>query len=140
MRKSTILFCLTSILFCQLQISFGQFYQIKEQSLATGKPITISIVGSKKDAATPTRPQYIKLYKRNAQNLLLGNRCAEEAMQYYGVEFVIVAKQNPIGKLRYRWHNFKANTRLFFRNGFFWKTRLQKKIDKCKDDSHDFVR
>jgi hypothetical protein len=64
-------------------------------------------------------------------------------MVYYGMKYDIVPeKQLTIRgsngkptKINYGWHNFKANWRLFWRNGFFWKSRMHKKIKKCREES-----
>jgi hypothetical protein len=121
-------------------ITYAQITKIKERSLVTDKEITITIEGAnKKDLQTKTRESYTTIYKRNADNLLLGNRCAEKVMKDYHFRYEIVPPNYQIKSSQYFVHNFFANFKLFFKNGPFWKSRVQKKINECRKLTKDFV-
>lgn len=130
---------LVFIIFCW-EMSFAQIKKIKEQSLATGKQITIEIAGDYvEDFRTRTKPVYTTLYRRDTKSIFLGNRCADQVMQSYGLEYVVVTQSVNISASKYFFHNFWANTKLFFNNGPFWKNRMRKKIDECIEKTGDFV-
>ena len=138
MLKFVQLFIIIAI-FCTSQ-AIAQHKKIKERSLVTNKELTITVTGDYKDALrTPTRKKYISVYKRDSYKLLLGNPCAEEKMRECGLKYVVVPRNHPMSASRYFFHNFWANTKLFFKNGPFWKSRLRKKVEKCRQQTHDYV-
>jgi hypothetical protein len=135
--KYTLLFF---ILLTNAFTSYAQIKRIKEKSMVTNKNMTVTIVGEqKKDFQTPTRTRYTSLYRRDAKKLLLGNPCAEDVMASYGFRYEIVPKNHDMSGSRYFFHNFFADIKLFFNNGPFWKARAQKKIEKCRRATGDFV-
>ncbi|MDX2304018.1 MAG: hypothetical protein NW226_14525 [Microscillaceae bacterium] len=137
--KQVYQFIYLGVFMLHFQVS-AQHKVIKERSLVTNKELTITVTGDYKDAIrTPTRKNYISLYKRDANKLLLGNPCAEEKMRELGFKYVVVPRNFQMSGSRYFFHNMWANTKLFFRNGPFWKSRLRNKVEKCRQQTHDFV-
>ncbi len=111
---------------------------IKERSLVTDGSIEMSVIGTKKDLKTVEKNTYTQLYVRSADKLFLGNGCSEEFQQLYGMEYVVVpprVKKNKrvsgVSPAKYFWHNLGANFKLFWRNGFFWKSKMLRKIRAC---------
>ncbi len=115
-----------------------QIMTIKEKSLVTDGSIEMSVIGHKDDLKTVTNPTYTQLYVRSTEGLFLGNGCSEEFQRLYGMEYVVVppkVKKNKrvsgVSPAKYFWHNLGANFKLFWRNGFFWKSRMLRKIKAC---------
>jgi hypothetical protein len=120
--------------------SFAQTSRLKERSMVTNKDVTITIQGNYREAKrTPTRPNYTTLYRRDANNLMLGNTCAEIVMQDYGMKYVVVPKSFEMSGTKYFFNNFFARTKLLFRNGPGWKNRMYKKVQKCRQKTGDYV-
>jgi hypothetical protein len=137
MKKYILLFCLLA---CIAGAGKAQVRKLKETSMVTGKNMTITIEGNYKDITkTPMKTQGIFLYRRDSQGLSLGNICAEQVMESYGFRYDIVPERHDISRRRYFLHNTWANIKLFFNNGPFWKARMQKQIDKCRQLSGDYV-
>lgn len=132
---------------CSVMLFLGSLYplaaqrkSIKEQSMITGKDITITVEGEhKKSLKTPERYNPTLLFTRNGDGLLLGNPCAEEVMRYYEFHYEIVPRQQGISGARYFFHNTWANIKLFFKNGPGWKRKMRKMIERCKVKTGDFV-
>lgn len=119
---------------------FAQTTQIKEKSMITDKPVTISIQGNYREAKrTPLRPKYVTIYRRNTEKLLLGNNCAEIVMQDYGMRYVVVPSNFKMSGTKYFFNNFFGGTKLFFQNGPFWRSKMHKKIEKCRKKTGDYV-
>ena len=101
---------------------------------------------------TNTKPTYetnkksknkrlIQWIKNDSEGLLLGNKCMEEVMKEMGFEYVIQLKgqpgyRNEFGRLA---HNLGAKIGIMFRNGPFWKFKLKKKRNQCREQTGDFV-
>jgi|GEM_PF-2276092 len=128
------------IYFLPAPTAVAQVRKLKENSMITGKSMTISITGNYKEIInTPIRKQPVFLYKRDSKGLSLGNVCAEQAMEMYGFRYEIVPERHNISRRKYFFHNFGANIKLWFNNGPFWKARVQKIINKCRQMSGDYV-
>ncbi len=123
-----------------ITITQAQVKKIKEQSMITGKDITISVSNADKNILkTVKRYKPVLLFKRNANGLSLGNPCAEEVMRRYKCNFEIVPRGQGISGFRYFVNNVWSDTKLFFRNGIGWKGRMNKKIAICRRKTGDFV-
>ncbi len=128
------------LILVQVMPAFSQTKKIKEQSMITGKDITITVQGEQKNSLkTPERYNPTLLFTRNGDGLLLGNPCAEEVMRYYLFHYEIVPQQQGISGSRYFFHNTWANIKLFFKNSPGWKKRMRKKIATCRIKTGDFV-
>lgn len=126
--------------FGNISTAQAQVKKIKEQSMITGKDITISVNNTnKKDLKTVKRYQPIVLFRRNANGLSLDNPCVEEVMRRYRCDFEIIPRGQGINGFRYFINNVWSDTRLFFRNGIGWKGRMRKKIAICRRKTGDFV-
>jgi hypothetical protein len=116
-----------------IQSLFGQTITHKEKSMITEKEINIRIEGgTRQDLATVIRPNLITIYRRDVNGLGLHNPCVYDVMMAYGMKYDLVPEGQRVSQKRYFWHNFKANWRLFWRNGFFWKSRMHKKMKECR--------
>jgi hypothetical protein len=123
-----------------VEMAQAQTRELKEKSMITGKSMTITIEGNYKDITkTPMKEQGNVLYRRDSQGLSLGNVCAEQTMDTYGFRYEIVPERHDISRFRYFMHNTWTDIKLFFNNGFFWKARMEKTIQKCRELSGDFV-
>ena len=92
--------------------------------------------GKKKKTRRP-----VQWIKNDSEGLLLGNKCMSEVTQDMGFEYLIQIKgqpgyRNEFGRLA---HNFAAKIGIMFRNGPFWKFRLKKERNKCREQTGDFV-
>ena len=113
---------------------------LKEKSMITNKEMSLNISGNYRDMTrTKMRSKVISIYRRDSKGLSLGNICAEQVMQMYKCRYEIVPERHSTSRARYFLHNLSANFRLFFENGFFWKARMQKKINKCRELTGDYV-
>ncbi len=136
----THLFLFVGLVLSNLLSVNAQVKKIKEQSMITGKDITISVSNADKNALkTVKRYKPILLFRRDASGLSLGNPCVEEVMRRYKCDFEIVPRGQGISGFRYFINNVWSDTKLFFRNGIGWKGRMNKKIAVCRRKTGDFV-
>ncbi len=125
-------------IWCLTNTAHAQNKEIKRKSMVTGNTYRVSEDYAK--ASTRTRENYIQLYTRTPKGLLLGNKCAEDVRKECHFQYSIVpARQPNVSKSKYFFHNLWANIKLFFKNGPFWKSRMRKKIDNCREQTGDFV-
>lgn len=85
--------------------------------------------------------QIVHWIKNDSKGLLIGNPCMEDVMNEMGFTYLIQFKGEPGQKkalARYL-HNKKTKTILFFRNGPFWKYKLNKRRRECRLQTRDFV-
>ena len=79
--------------------------------------------------------------KPNTRTFLAGNKCFEEVTESMGFMYVAV----PKGQVYYRneferwWHNLGAKTKVLFKNGPFWKIKVNKAYQKCKWGYGDYM-
>lgn len=81
------------------------------------------------------------IIKNDTKNTLAGNLCFEEATRKMGFLYIAIPKgqaQNKNEFARFR-HNFGVRSALFFKNGPFWKSKVNKKLEDCKYGSGDYV-
>jgi hypothetical protein len=93
----------------------------------------------KKQKEKEKRIRYI--IKPSTKNTLMGNRCFEEATRKMGFQYLAVPKGQPPYKNEFAkfCHNFGVKFILFFKNGPFWKARVNKKLEDCRFGSGDYV-
>jgi hypothetical protein len=81
------------------------------------------------------------IVKEDTKKTLSGNACFEEVTRAMGFMYLAVPKgQEPykVGFHRW-WHNFGVGFVLVFKNGPFWKVKVNKKRKYCKYSSGDFI-
>ncbi len=83
----------------------------------------------------------IQWIKNDSDGLLTGNKCMQDVMDEMGFEYLIQIKGQPgykseLGRLA---HNLTAKIGIMFRNGPFWKFRLKKERNECREKTGDFV-
>lgn len=114
--------------------------QFKEKSMITNKNMTITVEGDYKHYnRNMTKKRYILVYVKKSDNLLLGNKCAEDVTKGFGFQYVIVPPNQQMKGSRFFFHNFWAKFKLFFKNGPFWGGRVRKLLKKCKKMTNDYV-
>lgn len=81
------------------------------------------------------------LIKGNTKNTLYGNPCVNQVTREMGFEYLITLKgQQGYESEAQRWaHNFGVKIGLVFKNGPFWKGKLNKRTADCRDRSGDYV-
>ncbi|TAE75686.1 MAG: hypothetical protein EAZ85_01900 [Bacteroidetes bacterium] len=120
-------------LICILEHTQAQTITLKEKSMVTDKEINISISGgSRRDLATLVRPVLTTIYRRDVNGLGLHNPCVYDIMIEYGMKYDVVPEGQRISERKFSKHNRRANWKLFWRNGFFWKSKMHKKMKKCR--------
>lgn len=114
---------------------------IREKSMVTGEEIQITFTGEDVVPVKDSLGRYIKIYTRDDHGTMYGNKCAEDVIKSMGFLYVIVPKTQIEGmsNARFFWNNMGSNFRLFFRNGPFWKKRLHKRLERCKDVTSDHM-
>lgn len=122
--------------------AFAQVKVIKEKSNVTGQENEWKIVGKDAIVVRDSGSHYIQIHIRETKDALYGNRCAEVAAQKMGIEFIIIPKDIGFGmKLKHFFGtNLNSYIRAFFKNGFFWRKRLKKKIQQCREMTGDYIR
>ncbi|MDX1903483.1 MAG: hypothetical protein SFU27_04935 [Thermonemataceae bacterium] len=133
------------IFYCFVQEIFAQNIPvkiIKEKSKVTGKENEWKIAGKDAVVVRDSGTRYTQIYIRSTQEILYGNTCAEQASKKMRVEFIIIPKDIGFGmKLRNIFGtNLQGHLKAFFRNGFFWRKRLKKKIQRCREMTGDYIR
>ena len=98
-------------------------------------------IGAKPDPKKQRKkePKIRYIIKNDTKNTLSGNRCFEEQTIKMGFQYIAVPKgqaPNKNGFNRFL-HNFGVKTAIFFKNGPFWKSKLNKKYEACKYGSGD---
>jgi len=93
----------------------------------------------KKQKEKQKRIRYI--ITNDTKNTLPGNRCFEDVTRSMGFQYLAVPKGQPPNKNGFsRWtHNLGVKFMILLKNGPFWKIKVNKKYDKCKYGSGDFI-
>ncbi len=83
----------------------------------------------------------IQWVKNNAKGLLVGNPCMDEVIDDMGFVYLIQPKGKVLNDSEFQRniHNFFAKLRITFRNGPFWKFKLNKWRKRCQAETGDFV-
>ncbi|PKQ66564.1 hypothetical protein [Raineya orbicola] len=115
---------------------------IKEKSKITGQENEWKITGRDAVVMRDSGSRYIQIHITESKEVLYGNRCAEIEAQKMGIEFIIIPKDIGYGMSRKNifFTNLHAHFRAFWKNGFFWKKRLKKRIRHCRDATGDYIR
>ena len=118
-------------------------YQAKAQGKSRDKAVTEYFPTSKVDASVdeftwdnmPDRQNIRYIYKKNKSNTLIGNPCAIQATHKMGFEYV--PKDTFQSGFRIWRNNFGVTLKLFFTKGPFWKSKINKQIRQCAQQSGD---
>lgn len=106
-------------------------------------PTPNTVIGAKPDPKKQKeKEEKIRfIIKNDTKNTLAGNPCFEEATRKMGFQYIAIPKGQAQNKNEFSrfWHNLGVQTALFFKNGPFWKSKVNKKLDECKYGSGDFV-
>ena len=79
--------------------------------------------------------------KSESKGLLIGNPCMEDVMREMGFAYLIEfhGQQDKKGPIEKYLHNVGVKTTLFFRNGPFWRIKLNNRRKECRTQTRDFV-
>lgn len=113
---------------------------LKEKSTTTDNVINIGISGGNRKELitlirTPVRTRLTTIYRRDGNGLGLHNPCVYDIMIAYGMKYDVVPLGQKVSERKFTKHNRRAKWKLFWRNGFFWKSRMHKKMKKCRIES-----
>jgi hypothetical protein len=125
-----------------LTLSF--LWDPKVYAQSSGRPKTDNTDRSVRVVHKKVEPESIEynyLYKKDAQGLLLGNKCVEEVTDEMGVQYVVSTGSDGLyrNELDRLWKNFKVKTKLFFTRGPFWKFKIKKARKECRQLTRDLV-
>ncbi len=115
---------------------------IIEKSAITGQENTWVITGRDAVIVRDSSTNYIQIYVKNSGSVLYGNRCAELIAKKKHIEFIVIPADIGYGmsKSEIFFSNLEGHFRAFFRNGFFWRKKINRQIKACKTGTDDFVR
>jgi hypothetical protein len=134
-------FYITFLAAIGMLVSAGQ--AVAQQSDENPFPTPNTVIGAKPDPKKQQEksPRIRYIIKSNTKNTLLGNKCFEEATRKMGFQYLAVPKGQPPYKNEFAkfWHNLSVKTALFFKNGPFWKIKVNKKLKECRYRSGDYV-
>ncbi|MGI9542109.1 MAG: hypothetical protein ACR2MX_02555 [Cyclobacteriaceae bacterium] len=118
--------------------SFPAFTQSQESEIPREGS---SAIVTKKKRHLVKRQRIRYLIKGNTKNTLYGNPCVNQVTREMGFEYLITMKgQQGYESEAQRWaHNFGVKMGLVFKNGPFWKAKLNKRTANCRDRSGDYV-
>lgn len=121
----------------------GLFDAFAQQADENPFPTPNTMIGAKPDPKKQKEKEKTIRYiiKSDTKNTLSGNLCFEEETRKMGFQYIAVPKGQPPYKNGFSkfWHNLGVKTVLFFKNGPFWKMKVNKKYKECKFGSGDFV-
>lgn len=116
---------------------------ISQQADQNPFPTPNTVIGAKPDPkkqkSKEERIRYI--IKNDTKNTLSGNLCFEEATREMGFQYIAIPKGQPLninGFSRFL-HNLGLRTALFFKNGPFWKSKVNRKLEECRYSSGDYT-
>ncbi len=126
-----------------LTVTFILFGQKKDRPVRDYLPTENLEV--RKDSNTsfnrPKRKKIAFIYVESASGILYGNPCATQETHRMGFEYIV----EPLNGLESKsWfgksvNNLWVKTKLFFRRSPFWKVTLNKRIERCRRQTGDFV-
>lgn len=106
-------------------------------------PTPNTVIGAKPDPKKQKEKekQIRYIVKNDTKETLAGNLCFEEVTMKMGFLYLAVPKGQPYNKNGFsRWrHNFGVKFIILFKNGPFWKMKVNKKYKECKYGSGDFM-
>jgi len=81
------------------------------------------------------------IIKKDTKKFLAGNDCFENVTEKMGFKYIAVPKGQPYYASEFERliHNFGAKMVILFKNGPFWKLRINKTYKKCKYEYGDFI-
>ncbi|MGK7389008.1 MAG: hypothetical protein ACNS60_01600 [Candidatus Cyclobacteriaceae bacterium M2_1C_046] len=111
------------------------------QSYEGGTTSKTSLKPFHKERNEDKKKSLLAWIKNDPKKTLIGNRCMEEVTQEMGFEYVLQPKGQPgnrseFGRLV---HNFGVKVGLLFKNGPFWKIKLNKKRKECMAKTGDYM-
>ncbi len=111
----------------------------KERYIPTPNTVKNATPDPRKQGSKEKKIRFI--ITNSTKNTLAGNACFEETTRKMGFQYLAIPKgqtPNNTGWNRW-WHNFGAKTIVLFKNGPFWKIKVNKKYKDCKFQSGDYV-
>lgn len=135
--KGRLIFIFVFI-FCAASFNQGL---AQEENLKFGDTNTTNVKPTYKTKKKTKNKRPVQWIKNDSEGLLLGNPCMNDVTADMGFEYLIQIKgqpgyRNELGRLA---HNFAAKIGIMFRNGPFWKFRLKKERNRCREQTGDFV-
>lgn len=124
---------------CLLWTNYSFAQEAGKEYFPTPNTVTGAKPNPKKQKSKEKTIRYI--IKNDTKETLAGNRCFEEATIKMGFQYIAIPKgqePNKNGFTRW-WHNFGVKFIILFKNGPFWKIKINKKYKDCKYGSGDFV-
>ena len=132
------LFILAIFLF-PLWVKSAHSQDAHKKYFPTPNTVTDAKPDPKKQKAKEKRIRYI--VKNDTKETLAGNLCFEEVTTKMGFQYLSVPKGQPYNKNGFArwWHNLGVKFILIFKNGPFWKMKVNKKYKECRYSSGDFA-
>jgi hypothetical protein len=92
-----------------------------------------------KTASYPKEKLFIIIKKPH--KVLYGNPCMEEITHNMGFEYLLIPNTDAEGYTNAHpfWHNLKMRFKLMGKNGIFYRRKLKRAIEFCREMSGDFV-
>ena len=132
-NRSASVVCL---LFCLLIVApaFSQTDDVSETNVTS-----FNKVDKKKEG--PKEKKLIQIIKNDTKGILYGNRCFEEVTTDMGFEYVVQPKGQPgnLNGFNRFTHNLWAKIKIIFKNGPWWKAKVNKKTKECRELSGDYM-
>ena len=88
-----------------------------------------------------TKKRLTHWIKNDSKGLLIGNACMNEVTHSMGFEYVVQIKGQPGNRHGFgrSIHNLGAKTAILFKNGPFWKLKLNRKRRECRRLTGDHI-
>ena len=106
---------------------------------ATNTTNTDVKVNKKKEG--PKRKKLIKVLKDDTQGILYGNKCFEDMTAEMGFEYVVQPEGQPGSLTGFNkfTHNLWSKIKIMFKNGPWWKAKVNKRMKECREMSGDYM-
>lgn len=94
-----------------------------------------------KDKEDPKERRILHIIRKDTRKVPYGNVCFEEVTHSMGFEYVLQTKGNQGYRNEFDrvMHNFAVKTGIMFRNGPFWRLKVNKKRKECMEYAGDVV-
>lgn len=111
------------------------------QTTAFGSTSKTSVNPEHKENLKKKDKRLLALIKNNPKKTLMGNRCMDEYTRKLGFEYVLQPKGQQGNRTEFQrlMHNFGVKVNLLFKNGPFWKVKLNKKRKECMAKTGDYA-
>lgn len=111
------------------------------QSYEGGSTSKTSLEPQHREKMDKKEKHLLSWIKTDPRKTLIGNRCMEEVTRKMGFQYVLQPKGQPgnrseFGRLI---HNLGVKIGILFRNGPFWKIKLNKKRKECMAKTGDYA-